>query len=266
MKRNLLSLVLVTSVFCVNAQDILTFNDRSTEEVKVLEVSTTEVKYKMFNYHDEPVFIQKSSNLFSINNQNGIVNQFESENKEKPRNFNPANSEKKVAYTKQIDLYIQNGWGIGFMFRKEINSYIGWNIAGFSYMSGWNNPKDGGIINLRLSGLRLYMPIYKSYRMYADLNMGYSFVYSDNSAYFNSAYYNNYYSYLNGYGYGSGYGYNYMENYYDGRDIEKFHCFGLDFSAGIQLHKNITIGYNLSFLKSKDGKATTHWGKISVLL
>ena len=130
--------------------------------------------------------------------------------------------------TNELSLYIANGWGIGWQLRREFNPYIAWNIIGISYMSGFDySPADGGALNLRVLGARGYTPSYKWIRGYVDLNMGYSM------------------------------------NYYDMKGIETRHNFGLDFSVGIQLHKNIAIGYNLTFVAPDKGKS--HMARIAFL-
>lgn len=135
--------------------------------------------------------------------------------------------------TTQIDLYVQDAWGIGFMLRKEVNEYFGINLVGGSYMSGWNevkSPKHYGQVNARLGGVRVYLPCVENLRAFADVSLGYS------------------YFYLN----------------YNG--IKEHHHFaGFDASAGFQIHKNLALSYNLNFIVNGDGHATYHWGKISLL-
>lgn len=127
-------------------------------------------------------------------------------------------------FTNELDFYIQNGWGLGYQLRREFSPYIGYNAFGISYMSGFNSPADFGEVNLRLLGFRVYTPSYNSIRGYADLNTGYTF------------------SYFSG---------------------ETSHHFGLDFGVGVQVHKNIAIGYNLHF--TTPGNAKSHWGRIAFL-
>jgi hypothetical protein len=100
-------------------------------------------------------------------------------------------------------------------------------------MSGWNKtntPDINGLINVRLSGIRLYTPTYDNIRAYADVNLGYSHEYIK----FN-------------------------------QNKENFHYFGLDFSTGIELGKHFAVGYNLTFLTNSNGSAKVHWGKLSIL-
>ena len=127
--------------------------------------------------------------------------------------------------TNEISLYIQDGWGVGYQLRKDFNRYIGWNILGISYMSGFNSPEDNGQVNVRAFGFRAYTPSYKALRGYADLNLGYTMMY--------------------------------------GRRNDPSHYFGLDFSVGVQLSKHFAIGYNLNFVAPNGGKS--HWGRIAFL-
>ncbi|MBQ9169364.1 MAG: hypothetical protein IJ148_00870 [Bacteroidaceae bacterium] len=131
-------------------------------------------------------------------------------------------------FTHELDFYIQDGWGIGYQLRKDFNPYVGWNIFGVSYMSGFYSPADFGQVNFKLLGVRGYTPAYRTIRGYVDLNLGYTL------------------------------------SYYDGWDgMETTHNFGLDFSVGVQLFKNFAIGYNLNFLAPD--KAKSHWARFAFL-
>lgn len=73
MKKTLFLIAFVASSFTMNAQDILVRKGGEVENVKVIEVSPTEVKYKKNSNPDGPVFIEKRSNIYSIKYQNGEV-------------------------------------------------------------------------------------------------------------------------------------------------------------------------------------------------
>jgi hypothetical protein len=48
--------------------------------------------------------------------------------------------------------------------------------------------------------------------------------------------------------------------------VELAHNFGLDFGLGVQVHKNVALGYNLNVLASGfDEAAKSHWFKLSFL-
>ncbi|MBQ8865839.1 MAG: hypothetical protein IJ020_06875 [Bacteroidaceae bacterium] len=133
-------------------------------------------------------------------------------------------------FTNELGLYIQDGWGIGYQLRREFNQYVGWNIIGVSYMSGFVSPAEVGQFNFKLLGARGYTPAWKSIRGYVDLNLGYTLY------------------------------------YYERYDVEAVHNFGLDFGLGVQVHKNVAVGYNLNVLAGGfDEAAKSHWFKVSFL-
>ena len=139
--------------------------------------------------------------------------------------------EEQKKFTNELDFYIQDGWGLGYQLRKDFNPYVGWNIFGVSYMSGFASPADYGQVNFKFLGVRGYTPAYKTIRGYVDLNLGYTLSYVDIG--------------------------------WRDSDIVTSHNFGLDFSVGIQLHKNFAIGYNLNFLAPD--KAKSHWARIAYI-
>ena len=200
MKKTLFLIAFAVCSFTLNAQDILVRKGGDTENVKVLEVSPTEVKFKKNNDPDSPVFIEKRSNLYSIKYQNGEVQNFNS-------NYYSEYGKGKM-FTNEADVYIGAGWGVGYQLRREFNQYVGWNIVGISYMNDFSSLSNVGLVNVKLLGIRGYTPSYKWIRGFADLNLGYSLEYD--------------------YGYTS-------------------HHLGIDFSLGIQVHKNIALGCHLIY-------------------
>ncbi|MBR4131296.1 MAG: hypothetical protein IKU02_10325 [Bacteroidaceae bacterium] len=245
-----------------NAQDVLVRKGGEVENVKVLEVSPTEVKYKKSNNEDGPVFIEKRSNIYSIKYKNGDVQLFYNESEQKgsvlansasPNKTGIDNSNmsstsvysnygKEKKFSHDIDFYVRDAWGIGYQFRKEISSYFGWNIIGVSYMSDFDDITDVGIVNVRALGIRLSTPDVKTVRFFADLRLGYSFVYANFDFPLDHKF-----SWLNGTRY-------------------RGNFFGLDFSPGIQFCKYYSVSYNLNFLKNGDGKILTHWGKFTITI
>ena len=271
MKKILLLLILAFTSLYVNAQDKMTFTSGKSLYIKVIEISATDVKYRMFDDLQGPIYQEKLSNIYYIKFYNGEMRLF-NQNPARINNYTGytvpyqtyskpprkssynrstnVNPERTSGITGQVDLYLQNAWGVGFMIRKEINQYLGWNLIGASYMSGWygsffaNNfetyhmaaPDKFGMLNVRLCGIRLNMPLYEYFRFYAEVTPGYTFAY-------------------------------FKENYddvYENINLRQ-HFFGFDFGAGLQLHKNVSIGYNLNFRINSDFKKITHWGKISFL-
>ena len=195
--------------------------------------------------------------------------------------------------------------GIGITRRYEFNPYICWNIVGISYLSGghnrieiplsyspsisiesrgWEGPVNLGTINVRLLGFRFHSPSYRKFRAYADINIGYTY-----------SYYRLLYTKYKGDIYDkvttcdpvTG-----LETVtvirktetiqdpatgelkeipttppiYD-RKYEYFdnHWFGIDLSAGVQVHKHIAVGYGCTFLLRKHDHDISHWAKLSFL-
>ena len=239
MKKILLLVLIAICSFSANAQDIMVRMAGGVEKVKVIEVTPTEVKYQKSDSADGSTHIEKVSNIYYIRYQDGRLLSFNAAPEDKEINhFNYYSKEIETAivYTKQFDIHIQeNGWGVGLMLRKEITPSFGWNIAGVSFLSGWNDPKDFGVVNVRLSGIRYHSPAIDAFRFYGELNLGYTYMYlSDIETPWGT---------ING----------------------KAHCFGLDTGAGFQLSKNLAIGYNANFVVNSNGKALTHWARISIL-
>lgn len=79
MKR--LSLLSSLLLFCTfsNAQDTIVKTNGNRIGAKISEVSTTEVKYKKFDFQDGPTFIESKSNIKSIKYSNGTTEEFGSQ-------------------------------------------------------------------------------------------------------------------------------------------------------------------------------------------
>lgn len=278
--------IFATCSIAVNAQDILVRKNGEVENVKVLEVSPTEVKYRKSKSKDGPTFIEKRFNLYSVKYKNGEVQVFNEVDETSSRKntvqkvvevnrqtLNDDNSDtisvrsqygeeqrlcddtkrigtlysyynNKGRFTHEVDFYIADGWGTGYQLRREFNPYIGWNIVGISYVSHFGSPADNGLLDIKLLGVRGYTPSYKTIRGYVELNVGYSFAY-EREKHLRYIYYNNKYY------------------YYEVTEIDTNHRLGVDFSIGIQVHKNIAIGYNMKFLALSSRKM--HFAKVAVL-
>lgn len=147
----------------------------------------------------------------------------------------------KSKWKGQFDFYVQDAWGVGLMARKEFNKYIGWNVIGASFMSGWGKyetPDNVGIVNARLMGVRLSAPIYKKLSIFAEATPGYTYMYVNLPV---------------------------DTWFYSGWRKTKAHFFGLDCSAGFQINKHLALGYNFSFFANKNGNSHIHWGRISLI-
>ncbi|MBR6140614.1 MAG: hypothetical protein IKQ37_02455 [Bacteroidaceae bacterium] len=128
MNKILFAAIFATSTLSLNAQDILVRKGGEVENVKVLEVSPTEVKYKKSNNEDGPVFIEKRSNLYSVKYKNGEVQTFNNKPEPIGTKYYYSKYGKEKKFTNEIDFCIGTGWGFGYQLRREFNQYVGWNI------------------------------------------------------------------------------------------------------------------------------------------
>lgn len=71
MKRNLLLILLLTVSFSALAQDIITKKDGTDILARILEVTTSEVKYKKFSNPDGPVYFLPKSDILIVRYENG---------------------------------------------------------------------------------------------------------------------------------------------------------------------------------------------------
>lgn len=247
MKKILLLFTCVAISLSAFSQDILVRKNGDAENVKVLEVSPAEVKYKKSSNINGPTFIEKRANIFSVKYENGEVQTFNTKREESQKLHSYASTYNEVKkFNHEIDLFIGNGWGLGYQLRKEFNPYIGWDIAGVSYMTEFKSPGKIGLLNFRLLGVKLFTPAFNTIRGYAGLNLGYSL------------------AYLKHYEYNT-----YIEGNWEYTDKRTEylidHLFGLDFSVGVQVHKNIALGYNLNFITNDGGNMKNHMAKISFI-
>ena len=140
----------------------------------------------------------------------------------------------------EVSLYLQDGWGLGYQMRKDINQYVAWDVIGVSYMSGFASPADAGQVNFKLLGGRLNSPVYENCRLYTDLNLGYTLNYVGEQS-ITVPYYGTFTT-----------------------DADTAHSFGLDFGVGVQIGKHFTLGYNLNYITAMDG-VKSHWAKLSYI-
>lgn len=153
---------------------------------------------------------------------------------------------KDKCMTNELSVYLGEAWGMGWQLRREINKYVALNIVGISYMAGgWVSPDESGWVNFRFLGARGYSPSWKWIRGYVDLNMGYTLGYVGSGSNLSSS------------------DKKALKNLgYDVPDDDVSHHFGLDFGVGLQLHKRLAIGYNLTYFTDA---GTSHFCKLSVL-
>ena len=71
-----LFLLFTGGVFSVNAQDLIVLKDGNIIEAQVLEISSTDIRYKRFNHLDGPTIVVSVNNVLSIRYENGTVEIF----------------------------------------------------------------------------------------------------------------------------------------------------------------------------------------------
>lgn len=71
MKKLLLILVIITSSLTATAQDVIVKKDGSTILSKVVEIRTTEIKYKKWNNQNGPMYTVDKNDVQIINYENG---------------------------------------------------------------------------------------------------------------------------------------------------------------------------------------------------
>ena len=88
MKKILILTVALLTAFNLFAQDIIITSDAKRIEAKILEVSSSEIKYKEFNNLEGPTFILTNDELNTVIYQNGTIKTFEHSAKPAPQPVN----------------------------------------------------------------------------------------------------------------------------------------------------------------------------------
>ena len=86
MKKIFLLAVATVAAFSAYAQDVIITRDAKRVEAKILEVSSSEIKYKEFNNLEGPTFVLTNAEINTIIYQNGTVKVFD----QQPRQAAPA--------------------------------------------------------------------------------------------------------------------------------------------------------------------------------
>lgn len=86
MKKIFLLAVAAVAAFSAYAQDVIITRDAKRVEAKILEVSSSEIKYKEFNNLEGPTFVLTTGEINTIIYQNGTVKVFD----QQPRQAAPA--------------------------------------------------------------------------------------------------------------------------------------------------------------------------------
>ena len=93
------SLLVLLSFFCASsmfAQDTIIKLSNERVIAKVMEITSTEVKYKRFDMPDGPSYVENKSNLKAIKYANGMVENFETPNVQ-PTPIEPIPSDEPIA-------------------------------------------------------------------------------------------------------------------------------------------------------------------------
>lgn len=111
MRKVLLLAISVVAAIGVYAQDIIVTRDAKRIEAKILEVSSSEIKYKEFNNQSGPTFVLTSAEINTIIYQNGTVKVFDQPKQQAPAYGNSASQAAAVSapagapITKSDDFY-----------------------------------------------------------------------------------------------------------------------------------------------------------------
>ena len=236
-KNVLLLLVLSLASAGLKAQDVLLFKNLEKKNVVVLSATSSEVLYRLYGDDSGDVHVAKASDLFYVQYQNGKTYRFSHKDENNPLPGVLVPGTKNL--TCQFDFLVQDAWGVGLMVRRELNPYVGLNIAGVSYISGWHKyegPSNMGFINVRALGVRFYTPPIEPCRLYAEITPGYTHTYVDVR--------------IPGLGWLKGTGDN----------------FSFDAGAGIEIGKHVALGYHFYYIVGSDTKdGYMHMGKLSIL-
>ena len=136
MNKILLFIVFFASISTASAQDVIVKKDRSTILSKVIEISTTEVKYKKWNNQNGPNYTIPKSDVKAINYENGEIDTFSDAVTQQPQQeFNYIN------YTKQMEENMSSS--SRYQKEKLLTSAKAWRSASF-----WAGliPFAGGIV------------------------------------------------------------------------------------------------------------------------
>lgn len=125
--KKILTIVMSLIAMASYAQDVIVKNDGSTIVSKIVEIGTSDVKYKKWDNLDGPIYTISKKELSSLNYQNGTKESFEDENlSQRPKSttgfieLNPSiglskgtkgSLEMKVGFLKNINDYLK--WGLG---------------------------------------------------------------------------------------------------------------------------------------------------------
>ena len=136
MKKFLFLLMLIDASMTTSAQDVIVKKDGSTILSRVIEIGTTEVKYKKWNNQKGPNYTILKSDVQAINYENGEKETFSDVVKQQPQQEFNYNS-----YTKQMAESMSSS--SRYQKEKLLSSAKAWSRA--SFWAGFI-PFAGGIV------------------------------------------------------------------------------------------------------------------------
>ena len=149
--------LIIGGVISANAQDLIVLKDGNMIEAKVVEISPTEIKYKLFDHLDGPTIIIPIANVLSIRYENGRIQRFG----------------EAISSTRQESVESQTAApNIYAMDPNKLNFGLSINAAGFIPNAGggpsitfdFNKRKFNAIIEIR-SGLG-FIPSFYGYELF----------------------------------------------------------------------------------------------------
>ena len=152
----------ILSLLCIagmsKAQDVIVKIDQSTIMSKVLEITSTEIKYKKWNNQDGPTYSIDRSEVLSVNYENGEVEIF-SENKDDQQNHNTSQAPNLNGYmTGDVPFLYLNGRQLsdnevqGLVSPEDYQLYL---KAGNQAFTGFMLEVIGGLSGAVSVGIRL---------------------------------------------------------------------------------------------------------------
>jgi len=115
MRKLFATLFLLCIAGMTTAQDVIVMKDQSTIMSKVLEITSTEIKYKKWNNQDGPTYSIDRSEVLSINYENGEV-----ENFSETKNDHQSNNAPQVQYLNSYMTY--KTWSL-YLNGRQLSDY-----------------------------------------------------------------------------------------------------------------------------------------------
>ncbi|MBL4655676.1 MAG: hypothetical protein JKY33_07630 [Bacteroidia bacterium] len=129
MKTSLITIGLLLLFSYAFSQDNIIKRDASEIKVKVLEVTSTEVKYKKYSNPEGPTYSIPKSEIFMIQYENGTKESFDNE-VEQPRTTNKPVVNNSTGNKQELDCNQSNIKGV--QYAEQVNSSIAYGAAGLA--------------------------------------------------------------------------------------------------------------------------------------